>query len=348
MATLKDIANEAGVSQSTVSRILNRDFSLSVSDETRAKVFEIAKKLNYKSVAERYRANNAVANMSGEPENDIRIGIAQMLEPEQVQEDIYYMVIKNYLDSGCFEKKWTSVTLFRNEEGHFVKNDNLPLDGIIAIGQFTSEEIQDFNKYSSNIVFMDSTPDEMKYFSIVPNYHMAIRLTMKHFEELGYDRIAYAGAVKTYDGQKQLQMDPRFYYYKNTMEGIGSFDENNVINCEMNYKSSHSAMSEYIKANGKPPRAMFVASDAAIPGIVKAIQENGFSIPEDCSIVAYNNTKLSENCNPPLDAIEVYMQENARTALFTLQQIWAGDSIPKKVVLPCSLVKRGSCISNKK
>ncbi len=88
MATLKDIAKKTKVSQSTVSRVLNRDSSLSVSDETREKIFKVASELGYKTVGQRYN-DDIFSNK--------RIGIAQMFEFKEQLEDIYYLLMKNIL-----------------------------------------------------------------------------------------------------------------------------------------------------------------------------------------------------------------------------------------------------------
>lgn len=99
MATLKDIASKAGVSQSTVSRILNNDQTLNVTDQTRQKVLEVAQELNYRSLSQRYNQE-----IPSRKKKNICIGVAQMLQMEELQDDIYYLLMKNMLDSECFEK----------------------------------------------------------------------------------------------------------------------------------------------------------------------------------------------------------------------------------------------------
>ena len=69
---------------------------------------------------------------------------------------------------------------------------------------------------------------------------------------------------------------------------------------------------------------------------------DGFSVPDDCSIVTYNNTAFSESSTPPLDSIEVYLRESAREAAFALERLWNVERLPRKIVVPCSLVVRGS------
>ena len=342
MATLKDIANKAGVSQGTVSRILSGDSTLNVAPETRETVTKIANELGYKSNTHRHKNTRTAAPNSANTQKRFRIGIAQMFETPQLQEDIYYMVLKNMVDKECFSNGWTTVTLYRNQEGQFVKNSDDRLDGIIAIGRFTTKEIQSFEAFTPNIVFIDSAPNEMKYYSIILNYQMAIRLVLEHFQEMGYEKVAYAGAVHTYNKVKQLTIDPRFYYYKNSMIEKQLFTEDLVIDCEMNSRSSYQAMTQYIKEHKCPPKALFISSDATAAGILKSIRDNGFSVPEDCGIVTYNNTAFSENCMPPLDSIEVYLQESACEATFALSRLWSAHTLPKTVVVPCSLIVRGS------
>ena len=338
MATLKDIALKAGVSQSTVSRILNNDQTLNVTDETRKKVLEVAQKLNYRSLSQRYNRENS----QSEERKNVCIGVAQMLQMEELQEDIYYLLIKNILDSECFEKGWTTVPLYRNEKGHFGAGRDIELNGIIAIGRFTKEEVKDFHYYTKNIVFIDSAPNEMMYYSILPNYHMAVRNALDYFVEMGHKKIAYVGAVNTYNYQKKLTRDARFYYYRNSEIIRETFDNDCVIDSEMNPRSAYKSMTKYLEIHGKPPEAMLLSSDVIVPGVIKALTEHEFVVPRDTSIIVFNNTSISGNCNPPLDAIETYIQETVKAAILCIEQLWVGQNIPKKVVIPCSLVKRGS------
>jgi LacI family transcriptional regulator len=366
MATLRDIAESVGVSQSTVSRVLNRDTTINVAEETRKKIFQVASQIGYKTISERhgvtysemdrpYVGTDFVVNSASEGQEDfgesgraiaekmgLRIGIAQMFDAEELKADIYYMILRNVLEEICFERKWNTVTLFRNEEKRFVKNDDSDIDGIIALGRFSLQEIENFHEYTDNIVFLDSSPDELKYYSVVPSYHVAVRKVLEHFDKKGYDKIAYAGSTKTFSDTKELKEDSRFYYYKTSMTDRGAFDEDLVIDCAMNAKSGYQAMSQYIQDHGRAPEAIFVSSDAVSPGIVKAVHEAGLSIPGDVNIVTFNNTGFSEFSNPPLSSIEVFMKESAGAAVMCMYLLNRNYNHPKKIVVPCDLVDRDS------
>lgn len=97
-----------------------------------------------------------------------------------------------------------------------------------------------------------------------------------------------------------------------------------------------------LEQHGYPPKAMFVASDSIAPGIMMALQESNLSVPENTGIVTFNNTVLSEFSNPPLTSIELHMQENVRAAAFCMELLWQGDTCGKRIVVPCSLVRRDS------
>ena len=104
MATLKDIANKIGVSQATVSRVLNGDPNLSVAQETRESILRVARELNYKTVSQRVQGNPMAVGSSQTVAQTLkkaerkRIGIAQMFEMTEQMEDIYYLVLKSMVD----------------------------------------------------------------------------------------------------------------------------------------------------------------------------------------------------------------------------------------------------------
>lgn len=360
MATLKDIAAQAGVSQATVSRVLNGDPALSVTQETRDRIWQTAQQLQYKTITQRVRMNAGTTGTaadaltaknasgtgmgSGEKERQRRLGIAQMFEIKEQKEDIYYMLLKQMVDEVCFSRGWATAILSRNEERHFVKHDDLPIDGLIAIGRFTREEVADFERYTDKIVFLDSDPDSLRYYSIVPNYHLAVRLMMNYCWNLDQKRIGYVGGVYTFDDEKNLSMDPRYYYYRTSMINKGLFEEDLVIDCEMNARAGYEAMNAYLEKKLLLPDVIFAASDAVAPGVVKALREHGIRIPEDIGVVTFNNTSFSEYSDPPLTSIEVFLEENAKSAALCMELLWSGSHKAKKIVVPCDIVDRGSVI----
>ena len=155
MATLKEIANVVGVSVGTVSRVLNNDSTLSVGDETKIKIFNVAEEMQYKTLKQRKSSDKSKTNK-------LRVGIVEMYNPKEQLEDPYYLLLRSVVDKECFENEIEVVNLYKNnEEYRFIGEEFI--NGIIAIGKFDKSEIKSLNKLSENIVFLDSSPDDIKY-----------------------------------------------------------------------------------------------------------------------------------------------------------------------------------------
>lgn len=134
MATLKDIAALAGVSPSTVSRVLQEDATLSVTEQTRERIRQAAQELGYVKP----QRKNIQKNVSDESRKYC-VGIAQMTLQE-TSEEWYYMVLKNAVEQACFARNLETVPLFF-AEGQSAKEIGRELHGIIAIGVFPDHVI---------------------------------------------------------------------------------------------------------------------------------------------------------------------------------------------------------------
>ena len=95
MATLREIANAVGVSVGTVSRVLNHDGTISVSDETKIKIFDTAEELQYKTLKQRKSTNKAKVDKI--KSNKLRVGIVEMYNYSEQLQDPYYLGTSGYL-----------------------------------------------------------------------------------------------------------------------------------------------------------------------------------------------------------------------------------------------------------
>ncbi|MCL6617714.1 MAG: LacI family DNA-binding transcriptional regulator, partial [Anoxybacillus ayderensis] len=157
MATLKEIAEKSGVSVATVSRVLNYDTTLSVSDETRKRIFEIAQELNYKTPRERNQMN---------AKDRLRFGVVNWYSESQELDDPYYMAVRLGVEKECFRRQIELVKLFK-KDGSYESEWLTGLDGMIAVGKFGRKEIDLFASVTDHIVFVDYSPDEDRFDSVV-------------------------------------------------------------------------------------------------------------------------------------------------------------------------------------
>ena len=108
MATLKEIANIVGVSVGTVSRVLNNDSTISVGDETKIKIFNVAEEMQYKTLKQR-KSNDQIKS------NKFRVGIVEMYNPKEQLEDPYYLLLRSVVDKECFENEIEVVNLYKDQ-----------------------------------------------------------------------------------------------------------------------------------------------------------------------------------------------------------------------------------------
>lgn len=332
MVTIKEIAKLAGVSIATVSRVLNQDTSLNVADETRKKILDIADELGYKTV--RQRTKNIF--------NKIKIGVIHWYSQNEELGDPYYLLIAMGIEKECFSKQISMVTIFKNGDRYITSELN-DLDGVIAIGKFSKLDVQEFAAYSPNIVFVDFSPNEKQYDSIVVDFRKALCEVLDHLASRGHSRIGYIGGVEYVGENKERLEDERLTTYQEFMKKNGTYDPKLVHLGKFTSEDGHNLMRDAIEA-GNLPSAFFIASDSMAIGAIQALHEANINIPNDVSIVSFNDIPTSKYLVPSLSTVKVYTEFMGATAVqLLLERINDGREIPKKVIIPSELVIRDSC-----
>ncbi|MGL5244754.1 MAG: LacI family DNA-binding transcriptional regulator, partial [Sarcina sp.] len=215
MATLKEIADKVGVSLATVSRVLNNDSGILVADETKVQIFRVADELEYQTVKQRKGRKKK--------ERIFKIGIVDMYNIEKQLADPYYLLLRNVVEKKCFENEIEVVNLHKKEESYECIG-NITLDGIIAIGKFQKKEIASLKNKNSNIVFLNSSPNDELYDSVKINFKLGVKQALDYFVSLGHNKIGYIGRKNKTDENNCLTLDSRFKYYREYMQEKLKFD----------------------------------------------------------------------------------------------------------------------------
>ena len=175
--TLKMLSEQTGFSPATISRVLNNDPSMTVGEDTRRIIFDAAHRLGYSGSSGR-RNQRTLADT-------LFIGIAEMLSPAEQMTDPYFLYLKNFIEQTCYEHKLQTVPL-RLVDGEYQMLSASGVDGVIAIGYFTDKRIQSLCSISSNITFLDSSPNELLYDSVVPNFELGMKQALDYLRSLGF------------------------------------------------------------------------------------------------------------------------------------------------------------------
>ncbi|WP_199621019.1 LacI family DNA-binding transcriptional regulator [Paenibacillus alkalitolerans] len=332
MATIKEIAQMAGVSLATVSRVLNYDPSLSVSDETRKRIFEIAQQLNYKTPRER---NGSVMK------ERLRIGLVSWYTEQEELLDPYYLAVRLGVERECFQRQIECVRLFLHDSGELEWNGE-PLDGIIAIGRFEKEDIERFPGEMEHLIFVDSSPDDNRFDSVVLDFRKSVGELLAYLAGLGHREIGYIGSRNCV--QNRRVKDDREIIFREWLEQRNMYNPSYVYTGEKLYAEDGYRLMKQALAQERRPTAFFVENDSMAVGVLRAVHEAKVKVPRDISVVGFNDIAISAYLQPPLTTVKVHMEFMGETAVeLLIERLAAKRQIAKKIVLPTVLTVRDSC-----
>ncbi|QYR21465.1 LacI family DNA-binding transcriptional regulator [Paenibacillus sp. sptzw28] len=333
MATIKDIAQKASVSIATVSRVLNYDPNISVADDTRKRIFEIAQELNYKTLRER----------SGQTGKErYRIGLVNWYSEQEEMLDPYYLAIRLGVEKECFQRQMELVKLFVTAGGFgLTEGREEPLDGIVAIGRFEQDDLERFPPQLENIVFVDSSPDDNRFDSVVIDLRKSVGEVLDYLTRAGHTSIGYIGGHNIINN-KRVQ-DERELVFVQWLSSRGIYDPELVYTGENLYSEDGYKLMKSALAGEKLPTAFFIENDSMAVGALRALHEARLRVPRDISIVGYNDIAISAFLQPPLTTVKVHMEHMGETAVELLaDRLTAKRHIAKKIVLPTRLTIRES------
>ncbi len=327
MATIRDIAEKAGVSSATVSRILNDDPTLSTTIETRQKVLDVASELNYKK--KRRDSKDAFV-----------LGIVQWFSAEDEMRDNYYLMARKGIEDFCNKHSIRIVRVYKTDTDY--RESLSRVDGIICIGKYSKKRVDEFISICSNITFLDMPVDDYNVTTLTMDFQLGVRKALDYLTELGHEKIAYIGG-REYTGDDELVPDERRDTYMKYMREHNRFKKEYMLEGSFTTASGYALMRKLLQKKDVPT-AVFAASDIIAFGAMKAITEAGLKIPEDISIVGFNDDEMSAFSSPSLTTIHAPaydMGQHGANLVYAATNL--SIQTPLKVKIPCSLVIRESC-----
>lgn len=338
MTTIKDIAVQANVSTATVSRILNNDPTLSVSDLTRKRVQEVVHELNYKPA----RKKSVKAEKGTETQH---IGLLLTTTKEDEARDPYFMAIRNGVEMVCEEYGLNITSVFTVGLSEINPAVMAGLQGLIVIGRVNVEELQEVYFENKHIVFIDSVPEQKGYDIVISDLEKATHEVLTHLFELGHKDIAYMGGGVFYKGLYKQDFvgddDVRKLVYERMMKEKGFYQDEHVLVGDWSPNGGYVLMNQLIQS-GRLPSAVVCASDPMALGAFRALHEAGIKVPEDISVISFDDIDAAAYLQPALSTVKIHAFEMGKTAVKLLQDRMKGRELSMKVVLPTELILRES------
>ena len=323
---------KAGVSITTVSRILNNDDSFNVSKITKEKVLKVIKQLNY----ERKKNKNRISQSN--------ISVIKCFDEKIENEDPYFVSLKINLEN-MLKKKVSKVKFFDLEEiEKLIKYNEISnfslTDAVIFIGETSKEKLKFFKSLNENIICVDVYDTDNITDYIKFDMRNSVEIVLNYIFKLNHKKI---GLLVGRNKVVKNLVDFREKYFKEIMVKNGLYREEYLQIGDFSMESGYIMMKEILKLEDRPT-AVFCGNDSIAMGAYKAIRENKLKIPEDISIIGFNDLKLSQYSIPPLTTIKIDTKLIAQETVNSLIELLEGKrDYHKKVFLPIELIERESC-----
>ncbi|MCC7319860.1 MAG: LacI family DNA-binding transcriptional regulator [Rubellimicrobium sp.] len=336
MVTLKQIAQKVGVSQATVSRVLNFDATLSVTPQTRQQIIETAEALDYATP----RARRARAEANVQPPGR-SIALHHFLQPEDELGDPYYVALRLGIERRAAALGLDLVKLF-HEDGLSDPAAVAGKAGMIAIGVHDHDQIDWIRRHAPVTVFADYAPPDGETFdSVRSDVAAAMRRLLAALTALGYRRIGFAGWWDRDRGGRSVHQETRCATYVDWMRAAGLYDADLCL-VDGNSEDSGYRLTLALLSRPLRPDCIICANDTLAVGAYRAVAELGLRIPQDIAIASFNDISAAQFLSPPLTTVHLPAELIGETAVDLLAERIAGRSVVKTVTLANAIVWRGS------
>jgi len=298
VATLKEVAKKAGVSITTASKILNdKPFQIHISEETKKKVLEVAKELNYYPNIFARSLRTKKTGIVGVIVSDITDpyfgGIINGAE-KVLNENDYYFLLSSAQNSP------------RREELYLTKLRKSRVDGLLILGgtqRFTNNEVKQLVRSGIPIVVVGRSAPHPDICSVTVDNFTGGFLATELLIKLGHQDIVHITTTEPrVDGEERLNG------YKSAMEKHELKNKCWIEKGDITAESGYKAMTNILK-KGKRPTAVFAFNDISALGVMRAIRNQGLRIPENIAVVGFDDIPIAAHFDPPLTTMRQPQEE---------------------------------------
>jgi LacI family transcriptional regulator len=331
-----DIARKAEVSPSAVSLALNN--KPGISPEVRQKIFNIARQMGYKTFnGDKYHLIN----------ENITIRLLKIAKHGHIVNERHNPFITEYMEGIETESKKRKYKL---EVSFF---DKIPIDeivssqkditvnGLIILGtELSAHELNFFTELTTPIVFLDTYFPLSVYDCIDIDNADGVFRAIQHFYTNGHRSI---GLVKSSIETRNFKM--REHGFIESMEYFSlPVKKEFISSVDPAFDRSINDFGKFLDKSTSLPTAFFCMNDMIALGCMKALQKHNYKIPDDVSIIGFDDLPSGSLAEPPLTSIRVSHHQIGRRAVERLAEkiISPGDNLPENILIPNKLIIRDS------
>lgn len=333
--TIKDVANLAKVAPSTVSRVIAN--SSRISEKTKQRVREAMEELGY-------HPNIIARNLANKTTE--AIGIVMPSSAGNVFQNPFFPEVLRGISTGAHEKKRAIYMSTGEAESEILREvmqmvQGRRVDGLILLYSKIDDPVLAYlQEQNIPFVVVGKPFKNSEHITYVDNDNFkAAKEATEYLIELGHNRIAFIGGsldlVVTID---------RLTGYDKAIQGAGiPYRSEYVIHEEFLQEGGKEAVCELLSLKERPT-ALVVADDLMALGVLNTLDKIGISVPEDMSIISFNNVLIAEMARPALTSIDINIFELGYQAVRSLTKKIEASSQPiESIRIPHSIVTRHSC-----
>ncbi|WP_181442217.1 LacI family DNA-binding transcriptional regulator [Streptomyces tateyamensis] len=330
-ARLSDIAAQAGVSEATVSRVLNG--KAGVSATTRQTVLAALDVLGYERPTRlRQRSAGLIGLITPELSNPIFPALAQVIE-QVLSRHGYTPVLCTQTPGGSTEDELVEMLVERG------------VAGIVFVSGLHADSTADHDRYAKltgrqvPFVLINGYSDRIAAPFISPDDRAAMWMAVQHLAELGHERIGLAVGQRRY--VPVLRKIEGFTAAMRSVLGVGAEEAEQLVHHTLfSVEGGHSAAGALLD---RGCTAIVCGSDMMALGAIRAVRQRGLSVPGDVSVVGFDDSPLIAFTEPPLTTIRQPVEAMATAAVDALLEEVGGEPAQRaEFMFQPELVMRGS------
>lgn len=331
--TIYDIAKEAGVSPSTVSRVLTNNAN--VSQEKKEKIQSLIEKYNF--------TPNAMARgLSDTKSRVIGIVVADVRNPYYAE--VFVSCENAAKDAGYTVLLCNSLGVTEREFLHLEMLQQQRVEAIIQLGGraddlISNEEyVEKVNRLITSIpMVVTGKIDDTRCYEVQIDAERAAELLMEHLYSLGHRKIALVGGRRNVLSTYHKYQKYKDFLKKHQME----YREEYIIDGSYDYETGYFGMNQVLELEDIPT-AVIAINDFCAAGVLRSAAEHGYRIPQDMSVVSYDNTQLTDLMMPKMTSIDYDYTTYGRKLVDTAIAAAQGRKVPRHQKVMPSLVVRES------
>lgn len=319
--SIKDISKSTGFSPATISNALNH--KRGVSEETAAEVFRVAREMGYISESKVRRVKLVIFKRNG----------------LIIDDTPFFSLMIDGIEKECRAAGMEMVLCYLNkeddnyeEQAEWNIHDNAT--AVILLGtELMEDDVELYKSATCPFLMLDYWAWDMSFNGVLINNADSARMAVEYLIKKGHKEIGY------------LKGSFRIKAFRSREVGYGTAMKKSGYQVKPEYtvelsttmNGSYMDMKAYLEKKPKLPTAFFADNDMIALGAMKALQEMHYRIPEDISIIGFDDLPFSEISNPPLTTLRVPKQEMGRLAIKKLLEVMEENIKIKTKTQVCTL-----------